>query len=116
MQNSTKLITAIAGALLLAIFLTGCSIIEPVLDYPMSFFDEETGETVETTVGDAIADNSDGISGLVGNTLGGVNPLLGLLGAGGAAALLSGARRKKKAAALAQAAAAPPAEEPEVKG
>jgi len=114
MQNSTKLIAAIAGALLLAIFLTGCSIIEPVLDYPMSLFDEETGETVETTVGDALADNSDGVGAVVSNALGGVSPLAALLGGGAAAALLGGARRKKKAAALAK--AAPPAEEPEVKG
>lgn len=83
---------------------------EAVLDYPMSFFDEETGETVETTVGDAIASNSDGVASVVGNALGGVNPLLGLLGAGGAAALLGGAKRKKKAAqAVAQATAVPEA-------
>ena len=83
--------------------LVGCSAVGSVLDYPMSFFeeDEETGEMVEvqTTVGDAIADNADGISGIIGNAVGGVNPLVGLLAAGGAGALLSGARRKKKAAA-----------------
>jgi hypothetical protein len=75
---------------------------DAALDYPMSFFeeDEETGEMVEvtTTVGDALASNADGISGVIGNAVGGVNPLLGLLAAGGAGALLSGARRKKKAA------------------
>ena len=85
----------------LCVCLSSCAVTDAILDFPMSFFDEETGETVETTVGDALADNSDGISGVVGNALGGVNPLLGLLGAGGAAALLGGARRKKKAAALA---------------
>jgi len=71
-----------------------------VLDYPMSFFeeDEETGEMVEvqTTVGDALADNADGISGVIGNAVGSVNPLVGLLAAGGAGALLSGARRRRK--------------------
>jgi hypothetical protein len=75
---------------------------DAALDYPMSFFeeDEETGEMVEvtTTVGDALASNANGISGVIGNAVGGVNPLLGLLAAGGAGALLSGARRKKKAA------------------
>tara|TARA_R110002110_G_scaffold187107_1_gene394498 strand:+ start:179 stop:418 length:240 start_codon:yes stop_codon:yes gene_type:complete len=72
----------------------------------MSLFDDD-GNEVETTVGDALADNSDGISSVVGDVLGGVNPLLGLLGAGGAAALLGGARRKKKAAlAVADSAAA----------
>ena len=50
---------------------------DTILDVPMSLFDEETGETVETTVGDAIADNADGVAGIVGNALGGVNPLLG---------------------------------------
>ena len=74
---------------------------QSVLDYPMSFFDDETGEEVETTVGDAVADNADGIASTIGNTIGGVNPLLGLLEAGGAGALLSGARRKKKDAASA---------------
>ena len=62
--------------------------------------DEDSGEVIETTVGNAIADNADGISGVVGNALGGVNPLLGLLGAGGAAALLGKARRKKKTVAV----------------
>tara|TARA_R110002051_G_scaffold288388_1_gene351167 strand:+ start:513 stop:779 length:267 start_codon:yes stop_codon:yes gene_type:complete len=85
---------------------------DAILDVPMSFFDDETGETVETTVGDAISDNADGISGVVGNALGGVNPLLGLLGAGGAAALLGKARRKKKAVAVIEAAAT---EAPETK-
>ena len=93
---------------------TSCAVTDAVLDYPMSFFDEETGETTEVALGDVVADNSAGISGLVGDTLGGVNPLLGLLGAGGAAALLNGARRKRRAAQMIQAEA--PAEEPEVKG
>ena len=74
---------------------------QSVLDYPMSFFDDETGEEVETTVGDAVADNADGIASTIGNAIGSVNPLLGLLAAGGAGALLSGARRKKKDAASA---------------
>ena len=71
------------------------------LDYPLSFFeeDEETGEMVEvqTTVGDALADNSDGIAGIVGDAVGSVNPLLGMLAAGGAGALLAKGRRRKTA-------------------
>jgi len=67
----------------------------------MSFFDEETGETVETTVGDALADNSDGIASVVSNTIGGVHPLAGAA-AGAAAAALFG-RRKKKAQVVAEA-------------
>jgi len=90
------------AAALTALFLaSSCSTMEAVLDIPMSVFeeDEETGEMVEvqTTVGDALADNADGISAVVGNALGGVNPLLALAGAGGAAALLGGARRRRKA-------------------
>ena len=83
---------------------------DSVLDYPMSFFDEDTGETVETTVGDAIADNADGVGGVVSNALGGVSPLAALLGGGAASALLMGARRKKKAAVVTE------AEEPKAKG
>ena len=69
-----------------------------VLDYPMSFFDEETGETTEVPLGDVIADNADGVSGVVSDVLGGVNPLVAVLGGGAAAALLGSARRKKPAA------------------
>ena len=85
--------------LVLAVTLSGCAAMQSVLDYPMSFFDDETGEEVETTVGDAVADNADGIASTIGNAIGSVNPILGLLAAGGAGALLSGARRKKKDAA-----------------
>lgn len=81
---------------MLAVTLSGCAAMQSVLDYPMSFFDDETGEEVETTVGDAVADNADGIASTIGNAIGSVNPILGLLAAGGAGALLSGARRKKK--------------------
>mgnify|MGYP003131655011 FL=1 len=92
---------------------------DSVLDAPMSLFveDEETGEMVEieTTVGDAIASNSDSVAGVVGDTLGSVNPLLGLLGAAGAGALLSGAKRKKKAAQVVTEAPAEAAVEPETK-
>ncbi len=84
--------------LVLAATLSGCAVMEPILDWPMSFFTAD-GEEVETTVGDALADNSGGIASTIGTALGGVNPLLGLLGAGAAGALLSGARRKKKDAA-----------------
>ena len=86
---------------MLAVSLSGCTAMQSVLDWPMSFFDDETGEEVETTVGDAVADNADGIASTIGNAIGCVNPLLGLLAAGGAGALLSGARRKKKDAASA---------------
>ena len=85
---------------------------DTILDVPMSLFDDD-GNEVETTVGDALADNADGISGVVGNALGGVSPLAALLGAGGTAALLRGSRRKKKAAALASDTSA--AEAPETK-
>ena len=88
---------------------TSCAAVDSVLDYPMSFFDEETGETTEVPLGDVIADQSDGVAGVVADTLGGVSPLAALLGGGAAAALLGGARRKRKAAALAK------AEEPEAK-
>ena len=81
--------------------LASCAAVESVLDYPMSFFDEETGEVVEeVALGDVIADNADGVGSRVTNALGGVNPLVALLGGGAAAALLMGARRKKKAAAV----------------
>ena len=86
--------------LILAATLSGCAVMEPILDWPVSLFTDD-GEEVETTVGDAIADNSDGLASTIGNAIGGVNPLLGLLAAGGAGALLSGARRKKKDAAAA---------------
>ena len=101
MQN--RLLLAALVTLALYGVCTSCAVIEPVLDYPMSFFDDDTGETVETTVGDALADNADGVGSVVSNALGGVNPLVALLGGGAAAALLNGARRKKKAAALKEA-------------
>lgn len=94
-------------AILLCVALSSCAMTEAVLDYPMSFFDEETGETIEVPLGDVIADQGDGVAGIVGDALGGVNPLLGLLGAGGAAALLGKARRKKKPVTVA--AETPPA-------
>ena len=90
---------------------TSCAVTDAVLDYPMSFFDEETGETTEVPLGDVIADNADGVGGVVSDVLGGVNPLLAAVGGGAAAALLGGARRKKKAAVVAQQSA----DEPEVK-
>ena len=89
-------------ALGLILGLGSCAVIEPVLDYPMSLFDEETGETVETTVGDAIADNAEGVSGLVSNVLGDVHPGLALLGGGAAAALFGKARRRRKKAAVSE--------------
>ena len=94
---------------------TSCAVTDAVLDYPMSFFDEETGETIEVPVGDVIADNADGVGGMVSDVLGGVHPLAALLGGGAATALLGKARRKKKAVVVAEAAPAAPAEEPEAK-
>ena len=108
-EVSLRKMRSILPVFALCVALSGCSAMDAVLDYPMSFFDEETGETVEVPLGDVIADQSDGVSSVVGNALGGVNPLLGLLGAGGAAALLGGARRKKKAAAEAAEAPTPKA-------
>ena len=105
----SKLTLTAFATLALCSLCTSCA----VLDYPMSFFDEETGETTEVPLGDVIADNADGVGGVVSDVLGGVNPLLAAVGGGAAAALLGGARRKKKAQ-LVQAEA--PAEEPEVKG
>lgn len=96
MQN--KLLATAFVTLALYGVCTSCSTVGAILDYPMSLFDEDTGETVETTVGDAIADNSDGVGSIVANALGGVSPLVALLGGGAAATLLGGARRKKKAA------------------
>lgn len=88
--------------------LSGCAAMDAVLDYPMSFFDEETGETVTAPLGDVIADSGDSVASTVGDVLGGVNPLLGLLGAGGAGALLAKARRRKKVAVQAEEAPATP--------
>ena len=96
-------------AVSLCVLLSGCAVMDSVLDAPMSLFveDEETGEMVEvqSTVGDAIADNADGVAGIVSNTLGGVSPLAALLSGGAAAALLGKARRKKKAVVVPEAAA-----------
>ena len=83
--------------------LASCAAVESVLDYPMSFFDEDTGETTEVALGDAIADNADGVGSVVSNALGGVNPLVALLSGGAITALLGGARRKRKAALASQA-------------
>ena len=70
---------------------------EPILDWPMSLFDGD-GEEVETTVGDAIADSSEEVGGIV-STLLGANPLLAAAAGAAAAAAAAAARRKKKAAA-----------------
>jgi len=94
-------------ALILCATLTSCAVTDAILDFPLSFFDEETGETVEVAVGDALADNADGIAGVVGNALGGVSPLAALLGAGAGAALLGKARRKKKLGVVAEAPSEP---------
>ena len=84
----------------LALLFSSCSAMDAVLDYPMSFFDEETGETVEVPLGDLVADNSEGAASVVSNVLGGIHPGLGILGGAAAAAALGSARRKKKAASV----------------
>ena len=95
---------------------TSCAVTDAVLSYPLSVFDEETGETVEVPLGDAIADNADGVGGMVTNALSGVNPLVAVLGGGAAAALMGGARRKKQAAQMIESETpAPKAEDPEIK-
>ena len=99
MRSSFRYIP-LAAALLTLALLASCAAVNSVLDSTMSIFDEDTGEVVEVTVGDAIADNADGVGSVVTNALGGVNPLVALLGGGAASGLLMGARRKKKAAAL----------------
>ena len=85
-----------------ALVLLGVGTSCAALDYPLSFFDEE-GNEVQTTVGDAVADNADGVAGMVSDTVGSFNPLAGAALGAAAAALLGGARRKKKAAVAAEA-------------
>ena len=114
----SRLLATLGVTLFLYGVCTSCAVTDAVLDYPMSFFDEETGETVEVPVGDLIADNADGVGGVVSDVLGGVNPLVAVLGGGAAAALMGKARRKKTAVVAAPAepeAPAAPAEEPEAK-
>lgn len=101
--------------LLLGVALSSCAAMDAVLDYPMSFFDEETGEEVTAPLGDVLADSSDGVVSVVTNTLGGVNPLLGLLGAGAAGGLLSSMRRKKKGAVVVEEEPAPKAKKKSTK-
>ncbi|MAK28994.1 MAG: hypothetical protein CL490_00410 [Acinetobacter sp.] len=113
-MRSRLLLTALAFAAL-CVALPSCAVTDAVLDYPMSFFDEETGETTEVPLGDVIADNADGVGGMVTDALGGVNPLVAVLGGGAAAALMGKARRKKTAVVAAPAEPAAPAEEPEAK-
>ena len=111
-EDSLRRMRSLISTLALCLLFSGCAAMDAVLDYPMSFFDEETGEEVEVAVGDLIADNADGVAGMVEGVLGGVNPLAALLGGGAAAALLGKARRKKKVAVVTEAAAA---EAPETK-
>ena len=80
--------------LALAATLSGCAVMEPILDWPMSLFDGD-GEEVETTVGDAIADSSEEVGGIV-STLLSANPLLAAAAGAAAAAAAAAARRKKK--------------------
>jgi hypothetical protein len=90
-------------ALVLVGSLASCAAVESALDYPMSFFDDETGESTEVALGDVVADHADGVGSVVSNALSGINPLVALLGGGAATALLGGARRKRKAALVSQA-------------
>ena len=83
----------------LALLFSSCSAMDAVLDYPMSFFDEETGETVEVPLGDLVSDNSEGAASVVSNVLGGIHPGLGILGGAAAAAAFGSAKRRKKKAA-----------------
>lgn len=80
----------------LALILFGCAALDPLLDAPVQVVDPATGNVIETPVGDAIADNADTVSGVVGSTIGAVNPVLGLMAAGAIGTLLAGARRKKQ--------------------
>jgi len=83
------------AAFFLPVLLVSCTTLEPLLDTPVQATDPVSGAAVETTLGDAIADNADEASSAIGTMLGAVNPVLGLLAAGAAGALLNGARRKK---------------------
>ena len=104
-------VRGLAVAVVLSGVFSSCAVMDTILDVPMSLFDDD-GNEVETTVGDALADNADGVGNVVSNVLGGVSPLAALLGGGAAAALLGKARRKKKVAVVTEAAAA---EAPETK-
>lgn len=86
-------------AFFLPVFLVSCAALEPLLNTSVQAADPVSGEVVETTLGDAIADNAEEASSAIGTALGAVNPMLGLLAAGAAGALLSGARRKKASSA-----------------
>ena len=96
-MRSLPLLPFWVAIVLIASTLGSCTAMKSVLDYPMSFFTED-GEEVETTVGDAVANSAPGIASAIGNTLGGVNPLLGVAAGAAAAAMLGKARRKKKLA------------------
>ena len=92
-------------AVALALSLSGCAAMDAVLDYPMSFFDEETGEEITVPLGDLVADNSEGAASVVSTVLNGIHPGFGLLGGAAAAAAFGSARRKKKQAAVSSASA-----------
>ena len=80
------------GALILS--LCSCA---ALLDSEVTAVDPATGQPVVTTLGDAIADNSESFGATAGQavttTTG--NPLIGLMVAGAASAVAAAARRKK---------------------
>ena len=64
-------------AVALTLSLSGCAAMDAVLDYPMSFFDEETGEETTVPLGDLVADNSEGAASAVSTVLNGIHPRRG---------------------------------------
>lgn len=67
-----------------------------MLDAPLQIANPTTGEMLEVSLGDAIADNSGSVADALGSAVGTLNPILGLMAAGAIGTLLAGARRKKK--------------------
>lgn len=76
--------------------LGSCEALVPVLDAPVQVVDPVTQEVAEVPVGDVVADNAAPVANTVGQLVGTVNPVLGLMAAGAIGTLLAGARRKKK--------------------
>jgi outer membrane lipoprotein SlyB len=95
-------------AVVLAVVLAsaGCKSIQ--WDSPLTYTDPETGEVVETTVGNAVADRVDDVGSVVGSVAGKAlgaatgNPVVGVSASALLAALIASGtsrlRRKKKGA------------------
>ena len=99
--------------LILSMALCWCITSCAVLDYPLSIFNEETGETTEVPLGDIIASSSESVGDTIATAVTGFtggNGLLGVVAGAAAAALLGGAARRKKAAAVAKAKEGDPAD------